>query len=56
VDSSQSGRACFAAATARSTSSAVDRGTSAIVSAVAGFKTGIVPPDDSTHSPPMKFR
>src|ERR687884_1147664 len=56
VVSSHSGSACFAAWTARSTSSAVACGTSAIVSPVAGFNTSIVsPPDDSTHSPPTKF-
>ena len=46
--------AFLAASTARSTSSAVPRGTSAITSPVAGFSTSIVSPlDDSTHSPPM---
>ena len=46
--------AFFAASTARSTSSAEPRGTSAITSPVAGFSTSIVSPlDDSTHSPPM---
>src|ERR671938_1178667 len=56
VVSSHSGSAFFAAWTARSTSSAVARGTSAIVSPVAGFRTSIVsPPSESTHSPPTKF-
>ncbi len=49
-----SDHAFFAASTAFSTSSAVPRGTSAMTSPVAGFKTSIVSPlDDSTHSPPM---
>src|SRR5437588_4351439 len=56
VVSSHSGRALFAACTARSTSSADARGTSAIVSPVAGFSTSIVPPPAaSTHSPPIRF-
>src|SRR5438477_7673959 len=56
VVSSHSGRALFAACTARSTSSADARGTSAIVSPVAGFSTSIVsPPAASTHSPPTRF-
>ena len=54
VESSHSGRASFAAWTARSASSAVLAGTSAIVSPVAGLSTSIVsPPAESTHSPPM---
>ena len=49
-----SAHAVFAASTARSTSSAVPRGTSAITSPVDGFSTSIVSPDaDSTNSPPM---
>ena len=45
-------QAFSAAATARSTSSAPDRGTSAITSPVAGFRTSIVSPDSaSTNSP-----
>ena len=45
-----------AAATARSTSSAVDSGAWAIVSPVAGFSTGSVCPSaGSTNSPSMKF-
>src|SRR5919206_377352 len=56
VVSSHSGSAFFAASTARSTSFAVERGTSAIVSPVDGLRTSIVSPSsDSTHSPPMKF-
>src|SRR5437773_1395211 len=56
VVSSHSGSAFFAASTARSTSACVPRGTSAIVSPVAGFRTSIVPPSTaSTHSPPTKF-
>src|SRR5437899_747800 len=55
VLSSHSGDACFAASTARSTSSAPQRGTSAITSPVAGLITSIVSPDAlSDHSPPMK--
>ena len=43
-------------ATARSTSSAVPRGTSAITSPVEGLSTSIVSPDDeSTNSPPMNI-
>ena len=50
-----SSHALLAASTARSTSSAVPRGTSAITSPVAGLSTSIVSPlDDSTNSPPMK--
>ena len=49
-----SSQAFFAASTARSTSSAVPRGTSAITSPVAGFRTSIVSPEvESTNSPPM---
>jgi len=49
-----SDHAFFAESTARSTSSAELRGTSAIASPVAGFSTSIVSPlADSTHSPPM---
>ena len=55
VFSSQSGSARFAASTARSTSASVERWTSAITSPVEGFRTSIVPPSDSTQSPPMKF-
>src|SRR5919204_453127 len=56
VVSSHSGSAFFAARTARSTSSADARGTSAIVSPVAGLSTSIVsPPAASTHSPPIRF-
>src|SRR5919204_5409288 len=56
VVSNHSGQAFFAASTARSTSAAVPRGTSAIASPVAGFSTSIVPPSAaSTHSPPTKF-
>ena len=56
VLSSQSGSAFIAAWTARSTSSAVDFGTSAIVSPVDGFSTSIVSPEEeSAHSPPTKF-
>src|SRR5918911_3894827 len=56
VVSSHSGSAFFAASTARSTSSSVPRGTSAITSPVDGFSTSIVsPPAPSTHSPPTKF-
>ena len=47
-----SDHAFLAASTAFSTSSAVPRGTSAIASPVAGFRTSIVLPlDDATHSP-----
>jgi len=54
VLSRHSDQAFLAASTARSTSSADPRGTSAITSPVAGFSTSIVSPlDDSTHSPPM---
>ena len=56
VVSSHSGSAFLAASTARSTSACVPRGTSAIVSPVAGFSTSIVPPSTApTHSPPTKF-
>src|SRR3954452_19817600 len=56
VVSSHSGSAFFAASTARSTSASLPRGTSAITSPVAGFRTSIVPPSTaSTHSPPTKF-
>ena len=56
VLSSHSGSAFMAAWTARSTSSAVDFGTSAIVSPVDGLSTSIVSPEaDSIHSPPTKF-
>src|SRR5581483_4814872 len=55
VASSHAGSALAAASTARSTSSAPHRGTSAIVSPVAGLITSIVSPEAaSTHSPPMK--
>src|SRR6266508_376121 len=56
VVSSHSGSAFFAACTARSTSSAPARGTSAITSPVAGLSTSMVsPPAASTHSPPIQF-
>src|SRR5947209_4660177 len=56
VVSSHSGSAFLAACTARSTSSAEEFGTSAIVSPVAGLRTSIVsPPEASTHSPPTRF-
>ncbi len=56
VASSHSGSAFAAAATARSTSSALPFGTSAMTSPVAGLMTSIVSPDAaSTHSPPAKF-
>ncbi len=56
VESSHSGSAFLAASTARSTSSALQLGTSAIVSPVAGLITSIVSPEAaSTHSPPTKF-
>ena len=55
--SSHSGAAFFAASTARSTSSAPQRGTSAIVSPVAGAITPIVSPEAaSTSSPPTRIR
>ena len=54
VLSCQSAHAFSAASTARPTSSALELGTSAIASPVAGFRTSMVSPeDDSTHSPPM---
>src|SRR5215472_5846910 len=56
VFSSQSGSAASAASTARSTSSAPQRGTSAIVSPVAGAITSIVSPEDaSASSPPIRI-
>src|SRR5919201_3107198 len=56
VVSSHWGSARFAAWTARSTSAAEARGTSAIVSPVAGLSTSIVsPPAASTHSPPIRL-
>ena len=56
VLSCHSTQAFFAAPTARSTSSAVPRGTSAITSPVAGLRTSIVSPEvDSTHSPPTNI-
>ncbi len=56
VLSRHSANAFFAASTARSTSSAVPRGTSAITSPVDGFSTSIVSPlAESTHLPPTKF-
>src|SRR5919201_863988 len=56
VVSSHSGSAFLAASTALPTSCSVERGTSAIVSPVAGLTTSIVPPSgESTHSPPTKF-
>src|SRR5579875_3753331 len=57
VLSSHSGSAFRAASTARSTSSAEQRGTSAIVSPVAGAITSIVSPETaSTSSPPIRIR
>src|SRR6059058_4690635 len=54
VLSSHPGSTFFAASTARSTSSALHRGTSAITSPVAGAITSIVSPETlSAHSPPM---
>ena len=51
-----SSHAFFAASTARSTSSAVPFGTSAITSPVAGFNTSIASPDvESTNSPPTNI-
>src|SRR5919197_4546255 len=48
--------ACFAASTARSTSSALERGKTPIVSPFAGLRLSKVSPEPaSTHSPPMKF-
>src|SRR3954454_12597002 len=56
VFSSQSGRALFAASTALSTSSALQRGTSAITSPVAGAMTSMVSPETlSTNSPPTRI-
>ena len=56
VFSSHSGAAACAASTARSTSSAPQRGTSAIVSPVAGAITSIVSPDAaSASSPPIRI-
>jgi hypothetical protein len=56
VASAQPSNARRAAPTARSTSSAVDSGASAIASAVAGFTTSSVCPSaGSTNSPSMKF-
>src|SRR6185437_8921141 len=56
VDSSHSGSALAAASTAASTSAAVQDGTSAIVSPVAGLSTSIVPPSAaSVHLPPTKI-
>src|SRR6266511_6051329 len=56
VVSSHSGSAFLAAWTARSTSSAPARGTSAITSPLAGFSTSMVSPSEaSTHSPPIQF-
>src|SRR5215471_4653218 len=56
VFSSQSGNAVWAASTARSTSSAPQRGTSAIVSPVAGAITSIVSPEAaSANSPPIRI-
>ena len=52
----QPSNAAFAAATARFTSSSVDRGISAITSPFAGFVTSSVAPSAaSTDSPSMKF-
>src|SRR3954447_8966741 len=56
VFSSHSGAAACAASTARSTSSAPQRGTSAIVSPVAGAITSIVSPEAaSAKSPPIRI-
>src|SRR5215475_2332057 len=56
VFSSHSGAAACAASTARSTSSAPQRGTSAIVSPVAGAITSIVSPEAaSAGSPPIRI-
>src|SRR2546423_3659679 len=56
VFSSHSGSAACAASTARSTSFALQRGTSAIVSPVAGAITSIVSPEAaSASSPPMRI-
>ena len=56
VVSSHSGRAVFAASTARSTSAWVPFGTSEIVSPVDGLTISAVPPSAaSTHLPPTKF-
>src|SRR4051812_17309826 len=56
VFSSHSGAAACAASTARSTSSAPQRGTSAIVSPVAGAITSIVSPEAaSANSPPIRI-
>jgi hypothetical protein len=53
----QPSNAARAAATALSTSAAVDSGACAIASPVAGLMTSSVwPSAGSTHSPPMKFR
>ena len=52
----QSSNAAFAAATARSTSAAPERGNEASVSPVAGTnESNVAPPSAPTHSPPMKF-
>src|SRR5256885_974952 len=52
----QSSKAAFAASTARSTSSALERGKTPSVSPVAGLVVSKVSPEAaSTHSPPMKF-
>ena len=54
--SRHSANASFATATARSTSSAPERGKTPIVSPVAGLVLSKVSPEAaSTHSPPMKF-
>ena len=56
VFASHSGAAACAASTARSTSSAPQRGTSAIVSPVAGAITSIVSPEAaSANSPPIRI-
>src|SRR5919198_3865889 len=54
--SRQSSYACLADSTARSTSSALERGKTPIVSPLAGLRLSKVSPEAaSTHSPPMKF-
>src|ERR1700749_3013616 len=56
VFSSHSGAVAWAASTARATSSAPQRGTSAIVSPVAGAITSIVSPEAaSASSPPIRI-
>ena len=52
--SAQPGNAARAAATARSTSSAVPAGTWPMISSVAGFSTGIVSSDDDAVQAPSR--